>query len=138
MDKPLVPLVEEINHIKDYISLEHMRFHDTLDVSFQSEHCTETLSIAPMLFLPFVENSFKHGRLINGKLSIAIAFECNTDQIVFKIQNSHKQGDTTSKGIGLENIKKRLELLYKDHYTLTISETADRYAVSLILNLNHG
>lgn len=138
VDKPLVPLTEEINHIQDYIDLEQMRFSDTLDVSFTSDNCTDTTSIAPMLFLPFVENSFKHGKILDGKLNIQIAFKCNNENIDFSISNSHDKHQSKPNGIGLENIKKRLELLYKGQYLLNISETNNTYQVQLKLELPHG
>ena len=138
VDKPAVALSEEINHIKDYISLEQMRFNDTLDVSFTSQNCSEHITIAPMLFLPFVENSFKHGKITDGKLHIGIAFTCDEHQIHFSIGNSHTKNESTSHGIGLENIKKRLELLYKDQYTLDISESENSFNVELKLNLTDG
>lgn len=136
VDKPLVPLTEEINHIQDYIDLEQMRFSDTLTVNFKSDNCTDTISIAPMLFLPFVENSFKHGKIIDRKLKIDISFKCNNGTIDFKITNSHEKRQSELHGIGLENIKKRLELLYKNQYSLDISETESVYSVQLKISLN--
>ena len=61
IEKPQVLLTDEINHLMDYVSLEKMRFHDTLDVTFNIENINESTKIAPMLLLPFIENSFKHG-----------------------------------------------------------------------------
>lgn len=138
VDKPSVALTEEINHIQDYIDLEQMRFNDTLDVSFTSNNCTDTVSVAPMLFLPFVENSFKHGKILEGKLNIDIAFKCSGRNIDFSVSNSHEKSQSTPNGIGLENIKKRLELLYKGQYKLDISESNDSYQVQLNLELPHG
>lgn len=137
VDKPLVTLSEEINHIKDYISLEQMRFRDTLNVTFNTGNCSESISIAPMLFLPFVENSFKHGIIRNGKLNIAIDLTCIDNHIDFKISNSHEAKTEHTSGIGLENIKKRLELLYKNRYDLNISESEHRFNVHLNLKLKH-
>ena len=136
VDKPSVTLTEEINHIQDYIDLEQMRFSDTLDVSFTSNNCTDTISVAPMLFLPFVENSFKHGKILEGKLNINIAFKCNNGNIDFSISNSHEKSQSMPHGIGLENIKKRLELLYKGQYNLKISETNTSFYVQLNLTLH--
>ena len=137
VDKPLVPLTDEINHIKDYISLEQMRFNETLEVDFTETHCTEPLEIAPMLFLPFVENSFKHGKIIDGKLNIDMSITCEKESIYFSIKNSHSKTASVSTGIGLDNIKKRLELLYKNRYDLTILETKTTFTVQLKLSINH-
>ncbi|WP_400079274.1 sensor histidine kinase [Winogradskyella sp. R77965] len=135
IDKPLVLLSEEINHIKDYIGLEQMRFNDTLSVNFSETHCSEPVEIAPMLFLPFVENSFKHGKIKNGTLTIDISFKCNKNSIYFNIKNSHSKSSSKKPGIGLENIKKRLELLYKNQYSLNIIENNNLFEVELKLSL---
>lgn len=133
-DKPFVLLSEEINHIEDYIALENMRFNDTLNINFDKIYNTETKTIAPMLLLPFVENSFKHGTLINGVLNVNMTLESDTDKIIFVITNSYKKQAKTAKGIGLENIKKRLDLLYPKQHSLTINKTNELYKVELILH----
>lgn len=133
-DKPFVSLTEEINHIKDYIALEQLRFTDRLSVSFTSKTCLGTPQISPMLFLPFVENSFKHGFIENGTLKIDIAIACEGETIVFHIKNTSHNTTNSKRGIGLENIKKRLELLYKDHYELKITEGNTYFEVTLSLN----
>ncbi|MDO1500910.1 histidine kinase [Winogradskyella maritima] len=135
VDKPTVDLSEEINHIEDYVSLEQMRFSDTLKVNLKKSNCSKSLYVAPMLFLPFVENSFKHGTIVNGTLMIHIQFECTENHINFSIVNSHAPSENTTSGIGLENIKKRLNLLYKNQHELVISETASEFCVNLSLQL---
>ncbi|WP_252723853.1 sensor histidine kinase [Winogradskyella psychrotolerans] len=135
VDKPLVPLTDEMNHIKDYISLEQMRFNDTLEVNFSDKSCSENIEIAPMLYLPFVENSFKHGQIIDGKLTIDMTFKCKNNTIYFNIKNSHSKTGTIQSGIGLDNIKKRLELLYKNQFNLNIIENDDFFEVELKLSL---
>ena len=77
VDKPFVLLVDEINHIKDYIELEKMRFNNTFDIKFVTENILEHTKIAPMLLLPFSENSIKHGHIKNGALSININISYN-------------------------------------------------------------
>jgi sensor histidine kinase YesM len=136
VDKPFVLLADEINHIKDYIELEEMRFNETLDVNFKCDSIIESTKIAPMLLLPFIENSFKHGSLKNSLLSINIDLSSNEDTINFYIENTNSKSEHTKKGIGLENMQKRLDLLYKNKYTLTIENTIDLYKVHLKLN-NH-
>jgi two-component system LytT family sensor kinase len=138
VDKLLVPLTEEINHIKDYISLEQMRFNETLNIDFSESNCNETIEIAPMLFLPFIENSFKHGKIKDGKLHIEISFKYENNTILFNVKNSNSEGTTKNSGIGLENIKKRLELLYKNQYDLTISDNDSYFKVELKLALTHA
>lgn len=136
VDKPFVLLTDEINHIKDYIELEKLRFNQTLDISFETECIPENFQIAPMLLLPFIENSFKHGSLQNGVLTININLSCSKDDINFYIGNTQSKSVKTNKGIGLHNIKKRLDLLYKNNYTLHIDDTNNLFKVHLKLN-NH-
>ena len=134
VDKPFVLLTDEINHIKDYIELEKLRFNDTLNVNFKCDTILETSKIAPMLLLPFIENSFKHGSLENGILTINIDLSCTKDSINFRIENSNSKSDITNKGIGLQNMQKRLDLLYKNNYTLNIDDTTNFFKVYLKLN----
>ena len=137
VDKPAVLLTEEIEHIKDYISLEKMRFNDTLNCIFNCEFIPEIAKIAPMVLLPFVENSFKHGNLINGKLDVHIDISCSENTLNFIIENnSLKSDESHDSGIGLQNIQKRLDLLYKNNYDLNISVTKTKYRVNLTLNLS--
>lgn len=136
IDKPFVLLTTEINHIKDYIELEKMRFNNTLKVNFKYNNISETTKIAPMLLLPFIENSFKHGSLKNGALYINIDLNCDKENVCFKIENTFKKSNQTSNGIGLENIKKRLDLLHKDNYSLNISDNKEVFKVNLNLNSN--
>ncbi len=133
VDKPFVLLTEEIAHIKDYISLENMRFSDTLNITFNTNTISEAQKIAPMLLLPFVENSFKHGVIQNGTLKINIELFCKNDSIHFSIWNTTKKQEDSNKGIGLENIKKRLDLLYPNQYDIKILEENSNFKVDLIL-----
>ncbi|MCK8524038.1 histidine kinase [Aquimarina sp. D1M17] len=136
-DKPLVSLDQEIEHIYDYIALEKMRFRDSLEISLQIEDTDSTIEIAPMLFIPFVENSFKHGQLRNGKLHISIELSCNNTELLFKIKNSvHADMGQESSGIGLKNIQKRLDLLYPENYQLDIARDHDWYTVTLSIKVS--
>ncbi|MEO6347321.1 MAG: histidine kinase, partial [Aquaticitalea sp.] len=135
-DKPKVSLIEEVNHIKDYISLEKMRFGDRLKVDFEAPLIPETTHIAPMLLLPFVENSFKHGILKNGQLEIDIRLKLTNHNIDFYIDNTANTDNKDSSGIGLENIKRRLELIYKNEYDLDIKIENEKFVVHLSLKTN--
>ncbi len=130
-DKPFVSLQEEISHIEDYVALEKMRFHDTLEISISQENVKESQQIAPMLFIPFIENSFKHGKINNGILEIKISIIVENDTILFSIENSTTKNSIQGEGIGLANIQKRLELVYKSNYQLTIKNESDFFKVIL-------
>jgi len=134
INKPLVPLEEELNHISDYIALEKMRFNDTLQVDFKQNNTNKPFQIAPMLLIPFVENAFKHGSIINGVLTIAIQVDIVGEVLHFNIKNTLIPSDKTQKGIGLKNIKKRLEMLYPAQYSLAIIEATNQFEVKLKLN----
>ncbi|WP_142785980.1 sensor histidine kinase [Changchengzhania lutea] len=133
-DKPFVALSDEIHHINDYIALEKMRFNDTLQIHFKTDAVLENTKIAPMLLLPFIENSFKHGSLKNGVLNIDINLFCDHKSIHFEIENTSNTNNISAKGIGLENIKKRLDLLYKNQYLLDINNENGIFKVNLKLD----
>ena len=137
VNKPKVSLKEEVLHIKEYIELEKIRFQDTLKVTFTATEIKEEIQIAPMLLIPFVENAFKHGSLEDGFLSVEIKVVVTENQLDFFIRNTFVNDNATKEngGIGLENIRKRLELHYKDNYSLEI-ETRDKwYIVELKINV---
>ena len=133
-DKPLVLLSEEINHINDYIDLERMRFNDKLQVTFNYNEASQNTSIATMLLIPFIENSFKHGYIANGILKINIELFNTKKGLTFLVRNSHKKTEKSKNGIGLINIKKRLDLLHANQYELNITETNSHYEVHLTLS----
>ena len=136
IEKPTVSLENEINHLEDYISLEKLRFHDTLEVNLIKGDDISEMYIAPMLLIPFVENSFKHGAIIDGCLAIMIAVKRNSEILFFEVENSVLEKTNDSTGIGLENIKKRLEMLYPNAYTLEINRTDKLFKVQLAININ--
>ena len=134
VDKPFVAFKDEINHIKDYIELEKMRFNDTLQIHFETENISADTKIAPMLLLPFVENSFKHGSLKKGILNVDIKLSYKNKSVFFEIENTSNTNAVSEHGIGLENIEKRLDLLYKNQYTLNINNENGLFKVNLKLN----
>ena len=139
VNKPRVSLKEEVLHIKEYIELEKIRFQDTLKVLFTANEIEDKIEVAPMLLIPFVENAFKHGSLIDGFLNIEINIDFKESRLDFSIRNTVLKTDTTDEntGIGLENIKKRLDLNYKDNYELNIENKDNWHVVNLsIFNLN--
>ncbi len=140
VNKPKVSLTEEILHLKEYISLEKIRFKDSLKVEFSHNDFDNSIQIAPMLLIPFVENAFKHGSLINGFLTIEINLIVEDNKLDFSIKNSVVKDSTNSqkKGIGLENIKKRLDLHFKNNYNLDIYNSEGMFNVNLsISNINN-
>lgn len=135
IEKPSVLLKNEFDHIEDYIALEKIRFHDTLQVDFEQGDFSESIEIAPMLLIPFVENSFKHGAIIDGVLKVRIAVGVSDNELRFDISNTIKKDQASIPGIGLENIQKRLEMLYKDNHALEIKSHENVFTVALKVNL---
>lgn len=131
VEKPQVLLQDEINHLEDYVVLEKMRFHDTLEVNIDKNIDDEFIQVAPMLLIPFVENSFKHGTIIDGKLSVTIFIKIKNNSLLFEIRNSSTRDEESLDGIGLENIKKRLEMLYPNIHILEINQHKNTFEVSL-------
>ena len=134
--KPLVSLQNEVNHIEEYIALEGFRFKDTLDVELNRGEISENVQIAPMLLIPFVENAFKHGKIVGNRLKVKIDIGMQKGSLFLKVENSWN-GDKEalqSSGIGLTNIRKRLDLLYPDTYELEVVPGIENFKIELIVN----
>lgn len=138
-DKPKVSLKEEILHIEEYIELERIRFQDNLKVGFIFDEIPQGIETAPMLFIPFVENAFKHGSFIDGFLLIDVNIALSGNQLSFSIRNTalNEYVENKKNGIGLENITKRLALIYGESYHLKIKHEDYWFSVNLeIENIN--
>ncbi|MEL6810680.1 MAG: sensor histidine kinase [Bacteroidota bacterium] len=137
IDKPTVLLSEEIKYIEAYMGLEHIRFRDSLQVSFQKEIVKERV-VPPMLFMAFVENAFKHGTAIDGILKIDIDLTSKEDKLCFRIKNSVSllADKVESHGLGLENTKKRLDALFPKAYVLKVDKDESWYQVHLEITHN--
>ena len=116
-DTERVKLSQEIEFLKQYIQLMQLRLNDKTKLSVSFPENTENIDIAPLLFLPLVENVFKHG-ITAAESAIVIEIKINPDGIVFISQNDYQPIETEldETGIGIENLKKRLELLYPGKY----------------------
>jgi len=138
---PTVELEKEIAMIRDYVEMYlHRVDPDDTAINMDIIGDAEGLMIAPMLLIPFIENSFKH-RLHRGqkRACIEIHLEIKGDEIRFRIQNSRgekDQPDLEQKGIGIENTRQRLELLYPGKHILDIETTEDAFIVNLSIKLN--
>ena len=133
VDKPRVSLNEEVEHIREYIELEKIRFQESLKVEFRVGDMDKQIVIAPMLLIPFVENAFKHGEIVNGFLQIHIDIQLQGSSLDFRINNSIQMSDEFEKpkGLGLDNFRKRLDLNYEDNYKLENSIKGNWYSASL-------
>lgn len=137
-NKEYVPLTQELDYIRHYIELERIRYGDTLDVSMNEFDPLEGYYVSPLLFLPFVENAFKHGPSLKVEDSwIRIDLSAKEDWLTFKIENSipngHGQNNSKIGGIGIENSIRRLEILYPGRHILQCKKDNDSYLVILRL-----
>jgi two-component system, LytTR family, sensor kinase len=126
-----VPLQKELDYINKYIELQQMRFEHAVPVQMKVEGSTDRASIPPLLLIPFVENAFKHGDL---KSQQPITVDVSVDDTAIRFHSSnavgHHQKDASG-GIGLENVRRRLELLYPGKHTLQVQKTAAIFNVQL-------
>ncbi|WP_219009256.1 sensor histidine kinase [Aquimarina litoralis] len=135
---PKVSLSKEIEYLRNYIDLEKLRLNNTNTIHFTTSMNKDN-EIAPFILMPFVENAFKHGISNDKKSSIEISVKADKDVLTMSVYNTKKinahkdQGEKI--GVGMVNVKKRLELLYKDNYELHKEETDSYYKVILKLNL---
>lgn len=131
-NKPLVGLDSEFAHLQDYVALEKIRFRDTLIVNVDFDAINDQISLPPMLFLPLVENAFKHGLVRDDKLQINMQCKMEHAQLRFTISNTADEANTISGGgIGLSNLRKRLKLLYPNRHSLKTYYEAGKYLAEL-------
>ena len=136
---PRIPVAEEAKVIRDYIELEKLRYNERLHV-----HYTEVLdhpdaAIAPLLLLPFVENSFKHGAsATTGDVDIAIDLSLYRNKLTFSVANTIEPDYTPNGagGIGLKNVQRQLDLLYPGQYELSTGKNGEQYHVRLQINMD--
>ncbi len=134
----MVSLESEIAFLENYIAVESVRFSDKIAIRFEVQGVDSGVRIEPLLLLPFVENVFKHGlreEIVTGFAEFII---CLLDtELVFEVRNSKPQPSVTQvgEGIGLANVKKRLDLLYSDLYKLENNESPQQYEILLTIHL---
>ena len=135
-----VPLKKELDYIDNYLHLQKLQYGNQELVEYTLTGEPEQTEVAPMLFIPFIENAFKHCTNKETKHAIRFSFLFDTDKICFEAMNIADKTQTISKdktsGIGLDTIKRRLEILYPQRHDLQIQEINDYFCVSLTLKIN--
>ncbi|NAS30713.1 hypothetical protein GTQ40_07000 [Flavobacteriaceae bacterium R38] len=141
-NKKSIELKSEFDNLENYIGIEKVRHEDLVTVDYSFPHHHDDLVISPMLLLPIVENAFKHGQTSKGyqiNIQATIAYG-NT--LSFKVENSvsneAKKGYKNSNGIGLTNVKRRLELIYPNRHLFNIERDDSRFIVHLKIQLNEN
>jgi two-component system, LytTR family, sensor kinase len=133
-----IPIEKEIGFLQDYVHLQKLRKDENYKVEFTASDDVKGFSIEPLLLLSFVENAFKHISHKQDAVNfVNISLHRNNGQLLFDVQNSKEDGASTETagGIGLQNVKRRLELLYTGNYDLNIDNKPDVFTVNLKLNV---
>lgn len=137
-----IPMHKEVAYLQNYISLQRLRTQASpdiqIDINIEENYCEH--DIAPMLLIPFVENAFKHGISLRSRSRIAISLSCDAEKIYFDVYNTtharpENDTDKESPGIGLNNVKNRLALLYPHRHELNIRQSATEYFVHLTIHV---
>lgn len=135
-----VPLDKEVAYLKSYVDLQIQRFRKTVPVQLLLKEPDAAYEIEPMLLIPFVENAFKHGVMLDPDATIDIELSAVKGMLQLLVRNKYSDDEEVAKerssGIGLANVERRLNLLYKDHHSLLIKRANGWFTVSLQLNLH--
>jgi two-component system LytT family sensor kinase len=131
-------LSREINHVRNVIDINQLRFNNKLNIDFQLQGNPGTHRIIPLVLVTLIENAFKHGELNDPDEALTITICISDQEKKFRCRIKNKKGKNTvevSHGIGMQNIRNRLELNYRDNYSLDITDEQEFYSVDLQLNL---
>lgn len=137
-----VDLGKEIRYIEDYIELQKQRLSTDIPLTlrFEVDGDFQGAAIAPLLLIPFVENAFKYGIKFEHKSEIFITMKIRGKELTFRVENTcfpgHDAITRKDSGIGLENVKKRLAMVYPDKHQLYISDKGEQFRIELTLKLN--
>jgi LytS/YehU family sensor histidine kinase len=130
-----VLLKDEIEHVRNVIKINQLRFSNNLHVKMEVNGIVNGKTIIPFVLITLVENAFKHGDLKSSEYPINIKLDITDQQICFYCSNKKNSGPKElSTGIGLENIKKRLDLAYGNQYQLKIKDEGNMYSTELIIH----
>ena len=132
----LIPVQREMQFLNNYVLLMRLRYPDKVAITFDAPSAVPDLLLPPLLLIIFVENAFKHGISYCNDSFINISFRIEGGRLVFKCRNSKNMNRNCEKGgLGLVNVRKRLDLLFAQNYRLDITDGADVYEVTLSLPL---
>ena len=131
-----VDLSKELQYLQNYIDLQKIRFGNKAYIDFKVEGKVLNQQIAPLLLIAFIENAFKHGVASNPLTPIRLLVDVEESHLHFYMQNKkHMNNRDAVGGIGLNNVQRRLNLLYPGKYNLDVRDEADTYTVELSLVL---
>lgn len=135
--EPKISLMKSINYLYSYLELEKLRYGDRVKSEISIDGNIDDIEIPPLLFLPFIENCFKHGTKHQEDIKVHIDFVVKDNYLYFTVTNNFvkQDADTTKHGIGLKNVERRLQLLYGSAYGLKTKSKGNEYIVNLKLPL---
>ena len=135
-DQKQISLAEEVDFLQQYISLMQLRLTDKTTVQVDFPKQVPQLTIAPLLFISLVENAFKHGVSATSTTTLSFSLRVEGDTIIFRSENTKipTQESLYSSGIGIDNLKKRLTLLYPKRHQYTIEEKEGKYIAQLTID----
>jgi len=141
-NKDDIPLEKEIKYLENYIELEKVRQGDRVDIDWSVGGNISDHKVAPMVFLTFLENAFKHGQLgEQSSYQIKGHLQASSGEVRFHLENSNGVNGNQVEGIsgvGLENTRRRLELLYPNRHTLTINQSKELFSVDLTIRMDEN
>ncbi len=133
-----VPFTKELLYIENYIELEKLRFKNPAFLNFSINCVNRDILIQSMIFIPFIENAFKHSVDSDIENGIVIRFNCDNNKIIFSCKNVYSVDETDKDGvhgIGLSTVKRRLKLMYPDRHRLQITTSDNRFNVELEIDI---
>jgi two-component system LytT family sensor kinase len=132
-----MPLNRELEYLENVVELQQIASKGSAYITFMQEGYVGEQPVASLLFIAFVENAFKHGVLDSPNTPVEIHLKADISVVEFKVENkkSHSLEDTTA-GIGLKNVRRRLELMYPGRHVLRVSDEEDTFIVELMIKLN--
>ncbi|MBT1685489.1 sensor histidine kinase [Dawidia soli] len=133
-----IPIEKEVAYLRNYVDLQRHRNDENYQITFQ-DHNLGGFTIAPLLLIPFIENAFKHvsHRPEGNRIDVDLSRQGDTFHMnIFNTKEARHPARGEPSGIGLKNVQRRLELLYKDRHALSIQESPDHFEVKLTLKIN--
>ncbi|SKC50981.1 sensor histidine kinase [Ohtaekwangia koreensis] len=136
-NRDFVSLEKELSYIRNYVELQQLRFGDAIELLFFVHGNAGTNRIAPLILIPFVENAFKHGINAEESSRIKVSIEMDHNELRLEVFNNKvfTRGEEEKSGLGIENTRNRLQLLYPKRHTLIITDNKNDFSVSLTIQL---
>lgn len=132
----VIPLAKEVTFLSNFVELMKLRYTDSVDIKMElPESIPSSIQVPPLLLLPFLENAFKHGISYRKPSYVHFSLSITDGKLCCIVKNSnHSRGDNPKVGIGLDNVRKRLQILFDSNYQLNVSSTDEEFRIDLTLD----